>query len=287
VSGRAHRDRERLTIHTDLQRLLDRDLVAPAIALDRPREQSRRHGNMRLSANSSVAVLDSDPDLGERLSPGEREEAKRFLFADTMRLEIGPWEPEAMWDKASAPSVGLLVCDGLLTREVTLAGRPSSELLGPSDILRPWDQDGDIGLMPVGVTWNVLAETDVAVLDRNFLVAAARWPALLESLLGRTLRRARWLAFQVGMKQITRVEGRILVLFWGLSERWGVVTPEGVHVKLKLTHETIGKLVGARRPSVTTALGALREAGAMERKRDGYILFGEPEEAMRRAAGAG
>jgi hypothetical protein len=237
--------------------------------------------------NGSVSVLDSDPDLGERLSPDERDEAKRLLVARTMTLEAGPWDPAATWDRKNAPSVGLLLCDGLIAREVVVAGRPSSELLGPSDILRPWDQDGDIGLMPVDVSWQVLSRADVMVLDRNFLIAASRWPALLETLLGRTLRRARWLAFQVGMKQITRVEGRVLVLFWALSERWGVVTPRGVHIRLKLTHETIGRLVGARRPSVTTALGSLRDAGAIERQRDGYLLFGDAEDAMRRAAGTG
>lgn len=237
------------------------------------------------SPKGTVAVLESDPDLGDGLSPAELEEAKRTLFAPTMTLPAGPWDPAAMFSAATAPSVGLLLCDGLLTREVIVAGRPSNELLGPSDLLRPWDQDGNIGLMPVGVSWQVMAEADVVVLDRRFLVAATKWPVIIESLLGRTLRRARWLAFQVGIKQITRVEGRVLVLFWALSERWGVVTAEGVHVKLRLTHEAIGRLVGARRPSVTTALGALTEAGAIERRPDGYLLFGDAEQAMRRAAG--
>ena len=240
---------------------------------------------MSLPRGQSVAVLESDPDLAEHLTADERDEARQFLYADTLTIEPGRWRPEEMWTRATAPSVGLLVCDGLITREVVVAGRHSSELLGPSDLLRPWDQDGDIGLMPVEVHWQILDQADFAVLDRAFLVAAARWPALVESLLARTLRRARWLAFQVGMKQITRVEGRVLVLFWALSERWGVVSPRGVHVKLRLTHETIGRLVGARRPSVTTALGALREAGLLERERDGYLLFGDADDAMRRAAG--
>jgi hypothetical protein len=238
-----------------------------------------------LAPPGKVAVLESDPDLAERLTPVERDEAKRALFAETITVEPGPWDPGATWTRRNAPSVGLLVCDGLVTREVMVAGRPSNELLGPSDLLRPWDQDGDIGLMPVGVRWQVMAQMDLVVLDRAFLVAATRWPAIVESLFGRTLRRARWLAFQVGMKQITRVEGRVLVLFWALSERWGVVTPRGVHLKLKLTHEAIGRLVGARRPSVTTALGALAETGALERQSEGYLLFGDPEQAMRRAAG--
>ena len=240
---------------------------------------------MSVYRGDSVAILDSDPDLAELLTPSEREEAKELLYADTVTLDPGVWKPGETWSPGSAPSVGLLVCDGLITREVVVAGRHSSELLGPSDLLRPWDQDGDVGLMPVEVNWQILDRASVAILDRNFLIAASRWPALLETLLSRTLRRTRWLAFQVGMKQITRVEGRVLVLFWALSERWGVVTTRGVHVRLPLTHEIIGRLVGARRPSVTTALGALREAGALDRLPDGYLLYGDAAEALRRAAG--
>ena len=240
---------------------------------------------MSVYRGDSVAILEADPDLAELLTPAEREEAKELLFAETVTIDPGVWKPGETWAPGNAPSVGLLVCSGLITREVVVAGRHSSELLGPPDILRPWDQDGEVGLMPVEVHWQVLDRAALAVLDRNVLVAASRWPGLLETLLSRNLRRARWLAFQVGMKQITRVEGRVLVLFWALSERWGVVTTRGVHVRLPLTHEIIGRLVGARRPSVTTALGALREAGALERLPDGYLLHGDAAEALRRAAG--
>ena len=61
------------------------------------------------------------------------------------------------------------------------------------------------------------------------------------------------------------------------------VTPAGVHVELGLTHEQLGRLVGARRPSVTTALGALRAAGLLDRTGDGYVLLGDVAEAMRYA----
>ena len=238
-----------------------------------------------MTPGDMVSVLDADPDLGERLESAERETATRELFARTMALEPGDWEPLDMWGRENGPAVGLLVCDGLMTRQVVVAGRPSTELLGATDLLRPWDQDGDVGLMPLDVSWRVISHTDIAILDHEFLRSATRWPGIIESLLARTMRRARWLAFQVGMNQITRVEGRLLVLLWALSERWGVVTPRGVHVRLRLTHEALGRLVGARRPSVTTALGALTEAGLLERVKDGFILFGDAEDAMRRAAG--
>jgi CRP/FNR family transcriptional regulator, cyclic AMP receptor protein len=236
-----------------------------------------------LSPADVVSILESDPDLGERLGPAERDEARLQLTARSISVGPGPWDPGAVWSKQDGPAVGLLVCDGLLTRQIVVADRPSTELLGATDLLRPWDQDGDVGLMPVEISWQVIARTDMAILDHDFLMRALRWPGVVEALLARTLRRARWLAFLVGMKQIMRVEGRLLVLFWALSERWGVVTPRGVHVRLKLTHEALGRLVGARRPSVTTALGALTAAGMIERQKDGYLLFGDAAEAMRRA----
>ena len=81
------------------------------------------------------------------------------------------------------------------------------------------------------------------------------------------------------------MERRLLMLFWALSGRWGVVTPRGVHLRLRLTHEALGRLVGARRPSVTTALGALAETGALERTPEGYRLLAECAEAMERVLG--
>ena len=46
-------------------------------------------------------------------------------------------------------------------------------------------------------------------------------------------------------------------LFWHLAERWGNHTPEGIVIPLRLTHAQIGELIGAQRPSVTTALSRL------------------------------
>lgn len=237
-----------------------------------------------MSRHDIVSVLDLDPELGEGLTPEEFGGASRFLIARSLSLRAGRWEPSEIYG-STPPAVGLLVLEGLLMRELTVAGRSSTELLGGSDLLRPWDQDGSAGMMPLGVSWQVLVPTRLAVLDARFLQSVLRWPPVIEALMRRTLRRSRWLAFLLSMKQIMRVEGRLLVLFWALSERWGHVTPRGVHVRLRLTHEQLGRLVGARRPSVTTAIGALTAAGLVERLEDGYLLHGDAEEAMRRAAG--
>lgn len=231
-----------------------------------------------------ISILQIDPELGEGLAREDFAVASRVLIAPEVTLPAGPWEPTDLYG-GQPPAIGLLVIEGLMTREVTVAGRPSTELLGGSDLLRPWDQDGDVGLMPLDVHWEVLVPTRIAVLDARVLQGVLRWPKLIEALLCRSLRRSRWLAFLLGMKQIVRIEGRLLVLFWALSERWGHVTPRGVHVRLRLTHEQLGRLVGARRPSVTTALGSLTSAGLIERVDDGYLLHGDADDAMNRVAG--
>jgi hypothetical protein len=240
---------------------------------------------MHLSRNDIVGVLDVDPELGEKLPPEEFEAARTALLARTIAVETGPWHPMQLFSEDDHPSLGLLLLEGVMTRQLSLAGRPSTELLGAGDLLRPWDMDSELGMIPVEIQWQALVRTRFAILDQRFLLTAARWPAVIDGLAGRGARRSRWLAFQLGMKQIMRVEGRLLVLLWALSERWGVMTPLGVHLRLKLTHEALGKLVGARRPSVTTAIGALTEAGAIERVSDGYRLYGDATEALQRVVG--
>lgn len=237
-----------------------------------------------MALSERVKVLEADPDLAELLAPEERPHAARALVAGTTTVAPGRWDPAELYDADDPPSVGLFVVGGLLARQVSIAGRLSTELLGAGDLLRPWDQDsGSVGIVPLGVDWQVLAPTRIAVLDESFLAAAVRWPAVVEQLLCRVLRRARWTAFLGGVRQITRIENRLLVALWAFSERWGRVTPRGVAVDLRLTHEQLGRLVGARRPSVTTALGALAEAGLVDRDEQGFLLHGSVEVALRYA----
>jgi CRP-like cAMP-binding protein len=64
---------------------------------------------------------------------------------------------------------------------------------------------------------------------------------------------------------LTRVDDRLMALMWCLAERWGRVVPGGVLVSLRLPHRTLAGMIGARRPSVTTALGELSEQGVLLR----------------------
>jgi CRP-like cAMP-binding protein len=76
---------------------------------------------------------------------------------------------------------------------------------------------------------------------------------------------------------MTRVEDRLMALFWHLAHRWGRMAADGVVVPLALSHRLIGELVGARRTTVSTALSALARAGQIVRRPDGtWVLTGEP-----------
>jgi CRP-like cAMP-binding protein len=55
-----------------------------------------------------------------------------------------------------------------------------------------------------------------------------------------------------------------------------------VTVPLPLGHQRLADLVGATRPSVTTALGELSRDGAVSRRDDGtWLLHGSPPEKLR------
>lgn len=67
------------------------------------------------------------------------------------------------------------------------------------------------------------------------------------------------------------------MLLWYLAERWGRVTANGIVLALPLPHRLLADLVAARRPHVTTSLGALRRSGEMVRREDGlWVLHGDP-----------
>ena len=119
----------------------------------------------------------------------------------------------------------------------------------------------------------------MAVIDHSLAVRAAQWPEIFASLVERAARRAERLVVMQAIGHLTRVDDRLLALLWCLAERWGRVVPDGVLVNLRLPHRTLAGMVGARRPSVTTALGQLIARNAIERRADGgWILHGPPPE---------
>lgn len=233
---------------------------------------------MEVERSGPVSLIDVDPELAGALAESDRAAAGSAVTASVVRLEAGAWEPPASADRAH---LGLLVLSGLVTRTVTIAARDSVELLAQGDVLRPWVRLGPDASVTPSVAWEVLETTELAVLDGDFARRVARWPEVVAILLERAVMRSRMLAFALAISHVRRVDERLLLLFWHLADRWGRVTVDGVVVPLRLTHRALATLVGAQRPSVSTALGVLREGGMVERRDDGsWLLRGEPAQVL-------
>ena len=128
----------------------------------------------------------------------------------------------------------------------------------------------------------VLEPTQLAVLDHGLVTRMNPWPQLGVELFARGTRRAHSLAVALAIAHHQRVDDRLMLTLWHLAERWGRVRPDGISVPLPLSHQRLADLVGAHRPSVTTAMGALARSGAISRSDDGiWVLDGAPPSEMR------
>jgi CRP/FNR family transcriptional regulator, cyclic AMP receptor protein len=228
-----------------------------------------------------VAVLAADADLVADLEPAERERARRAVTAPALRLDAGPWDPERELGAQHRPGdLGLLVLDGVMLRGLDIHGAGCVELVGAGDLIRPWTSDPHLTLSR-SATWQVIGGADLALLDRRTTALLGRWPEIVARLVERAIERSHSLAFHLAICGLTRVDLRLLAVLWNLADRWGRVTPSGVVVPLPLTHRVLGQLIAARRPSVTTHLGRLRERGLLEPRPDGgWLLHGEPPDEL-------
>ena len=231
------------------------------------------------AGSGSVQLLTVDPDLARDLDPRRAREAAQRLYVHAVEIPPGRWSPTETISLASRP-LGLLMIDGMLVREATVADHPSAELLGPGDVVRSWEDQDHEELLPRTIEWTALSTVRLAIIDHAFAIRAAQWPEVLAGLFDRAGRRAERLVVMQAIAHLTRVDDRLLALLWCLAERWGRVVPGGVLVSLRLSHRTLAGMVGARRPSVTTALGQLMARGDIERRADGeWILRGDPPDA--------
>jgi hypothetical protein len=228
-----------------------------------------------------VRVLEVDPDLGNGLDPDAFADARQALVAPVVSAERGAWDLAQTW-AATGGELGLLMTAGVLARDVGVGRRVSLEILGPGDLVRPWPEDRHAQALDVKLRFNVLEAVRFAVLDDAFAVAAARWPSVLGQVAGRVMGRATSASLRLLIHQVVRIDDRVLLSLWGLAERFGRVTPDGILVPLPINHTMMARFVGAQRPTVSQAVGELTRRGEVERLEDGgWLLKGTfPERAL-------
>lgn len=227
-------------------------------------------------ARDTIHLLEVDEHLAEAIPEQDRDLAARNLVAPALRLEPG----NALGLEHDLHRGGMLLVEGFMTRDVEYAGQRSRELLGAGDILRPWDLERDYHPPFSNAGFTTMEPTTLALLDDRVLRFGARWPMLVDELLRRATQRSRWLAIRLAIGGLTRIDQRVLLFLWHAAGRWGQVTPAGIELQFRLTHEVLSELIGAERPSVTSALSSLRHQGLLicERGRAGtaFILVGDP-----------
>lgn len=226
-----------------------------------------------MAPRALIGVLDEDPELGETLPPGLLEAARSDAQAQSLHVA---GELTTAWPADVRNGLGLLVIEGLLVRRVGVDGRFGAELLGRGDLLRPWQTEDDGTSVPQTSAWRVLQQAHIAVLDLDFARRIAAYPEIHGQLLARAVRRSRSMAAGIAIMHQPKVETRLHLLLWQLADRWGRVRPDGVLLPVRLTHVILSELIGARRPTVSAALGGLERDGRITRNGEGWVLHGSP-----------
>lgn len=226
------------------------------------------------SSEELCHVLARDAGLAEAIPPEQREQAIARCTARQVSLAPTRWRASPL--TGAGAGVGLLVLEGLLVRRVGIEARFGAELLGEGDLLRPWEGEEEPPTLPLATGWRVLERARLAVLDESFMGHLARYPHLASALIGRAVVRSRHVTANMAIVHQARVDVRLHMLLWHLAARWGRVGSEGVVLPLRLTHAVLAELAAARRPTVTSALGALACRGLVRPVAQGWVLTGDP-----------
>ena len=226
-----------------------------------------------LQPAGAVRLLDHLPDLTTDLDAGQTATARRALTVPSIQIGSGRLDASAL---ETTPAIcgtpfGLVAVDGLLAREVALGGRTFTSLYGPGDV---FDLRTDAGsTLAAGATIVCPEIAVIAVLDDRLLAAMREWPRMIARLFAIAMRQLERADVNAAIGQLERVEDRLLGFFWLLADRWGRWGLDGIAIDQPLTHEAIGHLIGARRPTVSLGLRALSAQRMLARDRAGIWLL--------------
>lgn len=242
-----------------------------------PRWTGRRPAPERPS--SYRYLLDLDLDLADEFDLRMRLVARPDVTAVT--CEVGAGELDLAGPLGEPAELGVLVLEGVVVVSVRVCDRVAAELVGAGDLLQGCGGEDD-GPLACDVGWRALVPTRLALLDGAFAERVRPWPQITQALLQRAARRTRNLQMQRAIASQPRLEVRLALLLWHLAARWGRVEPTGIRLPLPLTHQLLGRLIGAERPSVSHALGRLATAGLVTGRSDAWLLQGSLESQLAR-----
>ncbi len=227
-----------------------------------------------------VRLLECDPELGAGIGEADWEQALAAAVAPEVEIARGPWR---FFPPPDLGSLGALLLAGMIAVKIEAGPRAHIELLGAGDVISPWTGCGEDLAIPSVVATTALTDVRIALLDRPFSLATARWPEIHATLMHRLVLRSRRVSLQSAVNGLTRIEERLELTLWQLAYRFGRMTTQGISMQLPLTHQDLADLVAAQRPSVSTALGKLEARGRLTRAgRREWLLHGDPPDLSAR-----
>jgi CRP/FNR family transcriptional regulator, cyclic AMP receptor protein len=229
-----------------------------------------------MPAEDRVHLLDAKLELTRHLAPEERAELNAITLP-AIDLPPGPIELDAVLRDHNAFAAA--VVEGMVVQTLQIGEQSGVQLLGPGDLLIQPGAASPSWLEQV--EFRLPGPARIAMLGDGFLGVARRAPRLISALYECVADQMQRVTGQLVICQLPRVDERVLAIMWLLAESWGQVTPGGVRLPLALTHETLGAMVGARRPTVTLALRKLTQEGSILHQDSGWLLLEPPPEAGR------
>lgn len=223
-----------------------------------------------------VRLRELDPDFLRFVDEDERDRAGDLVLPG-IDLEEGPFDPYALLSEQDA-YCGVVI-SGMVNRRMNLNDHVALRVLGPRAIISAVETPASD--LITSSEWAAMGTVKLAVVGAQFMRAASRWPELQRNLLLGFADQNEQLATQLALCQLPRVEDRLLGILWLLAESWGRVTSAGTVLPLHFTHEALGAMVGARRPTVTLALGELADRGAVIQREGGWLLIEPPPREQR------
>jgi CRP-like cAMP-binding protein len=210
-----------------------------------------------------VRLLDVEPDLAAGLNGAELEAVRSSLVVPLFAVRQNTAPPHLL----PTDAIATIVVDGLLVCERETYGRPAAQVFGPGDMVDPEQlRDG-------AAAWRALTDAEIVVLGERYVQTGRRCPQLLRTLAARLLQGCDELQLRAAIVAMPRVEDRLLAMLASFATRWGHITPQGLTLDLPVTHLLLGRLVGARRPTISLALATLREQHLLAREDGGpWIL---------------
>jgi CRP/FNR family cyclic AMP-dependent transcriptional regulator len=224
-----------------------------------------------MTPTTTIRLFDAEPDLIRFLGHEEADQARETQLP-LSTVSKGNVDVSGLFARHGA--FGAIVLEGMLLQSLRLGHHAGLRLLGPGDVLSLTQTPQS--MLVVESHCRATVPTRLALLERELLLAVRRWPQIAAGLHAHTGEQSERLVTQLMICQLPRVDERLLALMWLLAESWGQVTTEGTLLPIPLTHANLGGLIGARRPTVTLALGSLTSSGVIRRQARGWLLLGRP-----------